>query len=102
MPRKPKRSSQRITVRDWDVDDGNVEELAAHGLTIETVDAIASNQPRFRRNKKRRAATHQMVGPDNGGAFFVVCLLETGPGIWRPITGWAANAQEIDWWRKSQ
>lgn len=102
MPRKRRKSSQRIKVRDWDVDDNNLDELARHGLTLEIVDAIAGNRPRFRRNKKGRAATHQMIGPDHSGRFCVVCVLETGPAIWRPITGWAASAYEIDWWRKSQ
>jgi hypothetical protein len=98
-PRKPART---IRIRDWDFDEANVEELAAHAVTIEIVDDVVQNRPRFRRNKKRRRATHQMIGPDGGGRFWVICLLETGPSIWRPITGWAAGEHEIDWWRKSQ
>jgi hypothetical protein len=102
MPRKPRKPSRRIRVRDWDIDDSNLDELAGHGLTLGIVDAIVGNRPRFRRNKKGRAATHQMIGPDDSGTFYVVCVVETGPGIWRPITGWAASAHEVDWWRKSQ
>ncbi len=102
MPRKPKKAARTIQIRDWEFDEANVEELASHGVTVDVVDEVAENRPRFRRNKKGRAATHQMIGRDNGGRFWVVCVLETGPGIWRPITGWAAGDHEIDWWRKSQ
>jgi hypothetical protein len=97
--RKPART---IRIRDWDFDDANVAELAAHGVTVEIVDDVVQNRPRFRRNKKRRRATHQMIGPDGGGRFWVICLLETGPATWRPITGWAAGEHEIGWWRTSQ
>jgi hypothetical protein len=89
------RKSRAIRIQDWDFDEANVEELAAHDVTIEIVDDIAENRPRFRRNKKRRSATHQMIGPDEGGKFWVICLLETGPSIWRPITGWEASEHEI-------
>ena len=68
-----------MRIRDWDVDEVNVEELAGHGVTIEIVDEVAQNRPRFRRNKKRRRATRQMIGPDGGGKLWVICLLETGP-----------------------
>ena len=99
MAQRP-RGGMRI--RDWEMDETNTEELAAHGVTIEIGDAVAQNHPRFRRNKKRRRATRQMIGPDGGGRIWVICLLETGPAIWRPITGWVAREHEIDWWRRSQ
>jgi hypothetical protein len=102
MGRRRRKRMRRIRIRDWDVDDTNIEELAAHGVTLGIVDDVSENQPRFRRNKKRRRATYQMIGPDWGGQFWVICLLETGPEIWRPITGWGAGSHEIDWWRKSQ
>lgn len=96
------KSTRAIRILDWDVDETNTEELAAHGVTLEIVDDVVQNRPRFRRNKKRRRATRQMIGPDGGGRFWVICLLETGPAIWRPITGWAATESEINWWRRSQ
>ena len=102
MPRKRKKSARGIKINEWDVDESNASELAGHGLSVETVDDIASARPRFRRNKKGRAATHQMIGPDAGGAFWVVCIVEQTPERWRPITGWPAGPHEIEWWRRSQ
>jgi uncharacterized DUF497 family protein len=100
--RKRRPPKRKVEIRDWDVDDHNIEELANHGVSLEVVEAVATNRPRFRRNKKRRAATHQMIGPDEGGSFWVVCIRETGPSIWRPITGWPAGGHEIEWWRRSR
>jgi hypothetical protein len=102
MTRERRRPSRTIRIDAWDIDENNTEELAAHGITLETVDNVAEERPRFRRNKKHRSATHQMIGPDAGGAFWVICLRETGPAIWRPITGWPAGEHEMEWWRKSQ
>lgn len=101
MGRKRKRSVRRIYIQDWDLDDANIEELAAHGVTVEILDQVVDNKPRFRRNKKRRAATHQMIGPDHSGRMWVICILETGPSMWRPVTGWEASDHEIEWWRRS-
>lgn len=102
MAQGPRKPAGTLRIEDWDFDEANVEELAAHGVSVEIVDDVAEERPRFRRNKKRRRATHQMIGPDRGGRFWVICLLETGPAVWRPITGWLAGDHEIDWWRKSQ
>jgi|SRR5690349_21604659 hypothetical protein len=101
MPRR-KAPARSIRIQDWELDEGNTEELAAHGLTVEILDEVLESRPRFRRNKKARAATHQMIGPDGGGRFWVVCVVDTGPAIWRPITGWPAAETEIEWWRRSQ
>jgi hypothetical protein len=102
VSRSGQRPARTIRIQDWDYDDVNIEELAGHGVTLDIVEDVVDNHPRFRRNKKRRRATHQMIGPDRGGKFWVICLLETGPAIWRPITGWSAGDHEINWWRSSQ
>src|SRR5512147_2640561 len=102
MARGRKKPARTMRIQDWELDDANTEELAAHGLAAEILDEVLENRPRFRRNKKNRAATHQMIGPNSGGQFWVVCVVETGPAIWRPITGWPAADHEIEWWRRSQ
>lgn len=96
------KPSHSIRIDDWDADDDNLEELARHGLSIETVDQVAMNEPRFRRNKKGRPASHQMIGPDDGDKIWVVCMVETGPRLWRPITGWEAADNEREWWKRSR
>ena len=102
MARKRRRVARTIRIEGWDLDEANIEELAAHGVSIEILDQVAEETPRFRRNKRRRAATHQMIGPDLGGRVWVVCILETRPFIWRPVTGWPADGPEIEWWKGSR
>lgn len=90
-----------LRIEEWEWDEANIQEIARHGLIPRTVLGVGSNAPRFRRNRKGRAATHQMIGPDPGGTMWVVCILQTRPGRWRAVTGWEARAQEIEWYRRS-
>ncbi len=79
------------------------QQLAAHGITVAVVDQVSNEKPRFRRNKKGRAASHQMIGPDRGGAIWVICILEMPlrAGLWRAVTGWRARGSEQEWYRRS-
>lgn len=88
-------------ISEWEWDDGNLEELAAHGLERQTVLEIARLAPRFRRNKTGRAATHQMIGRDQGGRFWTVCIVEVFAERWRAITGWPSEDHERAWYDKS-
>ncbi|KAA0233854.1 MAG: hypothetical protein EDR02_11315 [Actinobacteria bacterium] len=54
-------------ISEWEWDDRNLDELHAHGIERRTVLEVAGEAPLFRRNKGRRTATHQMIGPDRGG-----------------------------------
>ncbi len=102
MGRGGRKVSRKIHIDDWDIDDANLEELAAHGISFEILDQVGEEGPRFRLNKKHRAATHQMIGPDHGGRFWVICIVEVKQYTWRPVTGWAARNHEIEWHRRSQ
>jgi hypothetical protein len=91
-------------IREWEWNDGNLAELADHGLTPARVRQVASEDPRFRRNRKGRTASHQMIGPDHGQTLWVVCIVRL-PGtddVWRAITGWKAEGREIDWYERSR
>ena len=93
----------RLTIEEWEWDDGNLAELAAHGVSRLTVIRVSEEVPLFRRNKKRRAATLQMIGPDRGGTFWTVCIVEASewrPGRWRAVTGWRSEPHEIAWYRR--
>lgn len=90
-----------LWISEWEWDDGNLEELAAHGLDRHTVLDVADEAPRFRRNKKGRAASHQMIGPDRGGQFWTVCIVEVLDQRWRAITGWPSEERERTWYDKS-
>lgn len=90
-------------IAEWDWDEDNLAELARHGITPERVLSVWLEEPKYRKNKRRRAATHQMIGPDLAGEFWVVCIVShpVKEGLWRAITGWAAADHEKDWWNRS-
>ena len=60
----------------WTWLDEDVEHLARHGVTPLDVLAVWRGDPKYRRNKKNRAASHQMIGPDQGGLFFAIFIRE--------------------------
>ena len=91
-----------VYIEEWIWDEGNLEELARHGLQRRTVLEVAEEAPLFRRNKRHRAASHQMIGPDRGGSMWTKCILSVlEKGIWRAITGWPSEDQEVTWYRRS-
>lgn len=87
-------------IAEWQWDDANVGHIARHGLFGWDVVDVARQSPRFRRNKKGRAAAYQMVGPDSGGRFLAVFITPVAgsPGVWRAVTARAATAAEKQWW----
>jgi len=93
------------TIQEWEWDEGNITELGRHGATPKTVRQVAEGSPKFRSNKKGRAATHQMIGPDAGGGIWVMCILQLEPwekGRWRAVTGWRANDAETAWYGRQR
>lgn len=88
-------------IAEWLWDDDNVAHLARHGVTARQVVTCWRNDPKFRRNKRGRAATHQMVGPDAGGRFVAVFVVEVEPGRWRAIAARPATEAERHWWERS-
>jgi hypothetical protein len=78
---------RQIEVEAFEWDD-NEEHLARHGLTLEVVEQVRDNAPRFFANLPGRTASHVMIGPDLSGSFCYVAIMATArPGVW-PITGW--------------
>lgn len=71
-----------MRIAEWQWDDDNVPWM---------VQEVFAVNPRFRRNRKGRAATHQMVGPDAAGL----------DEVWRVITARDATGPEKDWWERS-
>lgn len=100
---KKRRRRTLLVIESWQWDDGNLQELQAHGVSRRTVLQVAAERPKFRKNKRARAASHQMIGPDAGGAFWTICIREvTGqPGLWRAITAWSADPEDVHWHRRS-
>lgn len=90
-------------IEEWEWDDENVEHLAEHGVRPADVFAVWRESPKYRRNRKNRAASHQMVGPDGNGGFFAIFIRENEimKGRWRVITGRPATDSERAWWERS-
>jgi hypothetical protein len=91
-------------IEDWNWFDEDVEHLAAHGVRPSDVLAVWREEPRYRRNRRNRAASHQMIGPDGKGGFFAIFIREDElvSGRWRAITGRRATDAEQAWWRGSK
>jgi hypothetical protein len=56
----------------------------------------------FRRNLAGRSASHLMIGPDQGGTMWTVCIVEVPrkPGLWRAFNAWPADDDEKDWYNR--
>lgn len=90
-------------IESWQWDDDNLAELADHGISWTTVEEVTDENPRFRRNKKRRTAIRQMIGLDSGGTMWTICIkpITYQPGVWRAITGWPSEDHEKTWYKRS-
>jgi hypothetical protein len=91
-------------IAEWIWHDCDVEHLAEHGVRPSDVLAVWREEPRYRRNRRNRAASHQMIGPDGQGGFFAIFIRENEMvrGQWRAITGRRATAVEQKWWKGTQ
>lgn len=89
-------------IADWQWDDRNLAYLARRGITRTVVRQVAGGRPLFRRNKSKRSATHLMIGPDDGGKVWTICILAVNPGdgLWRAITGWPSDDKERAWYKR--
>ncbi len=92
-----------LRVEDLHISDRARDKLASHGVTIRTVRQVLYERPKYRKNKKNRAASHLMIGPDRGGAMWAIAIRETDyqPGLWRVINGWPAEDTDKQWYRRS-
>ena len=91
-------------IAEWQWGPSNEDEMARHGLHPETVYQVWEIDPRYRGNKSGRSSSHQMVGPDRGGALWVICIKAIDPqeGLWRAITGWRGEPEDEEWYRRSR
>lgn len=90
-------------IADWQWTDEIVEHIARHHVHPSDVLATWLGSPKYRRNKKNRVATHQMIGPDAGGRFLAIFIREDDvyEGQWRVVTARQASDAERTWWERS-
>jgi len=95
-------SSTAPRVDELEFDEHNEQELASHDIDPLQVMTVLAGRPLFVRNKRGRAATHKVIGPDSGGTILTIAIAATAvQGRWRPVTGWASTKGEITLWRKA-
>lgn len=95
-------TSSAPRVDELEFDEHNEEELARHGIDPLRAYAVVTGQPLFVRNKRGRAATYKVIGPDSSGTMLTIPIAATAlPGRWRPVTGWASTRGEVTLWRKA-
>ena len=95
-------TSSAPRVDELEFDDYNREELAQHGIDLLQVYAVLGRQPLFVRNKRGRAATYKVIGPDSSGRMLTVAIAATAVrSRWRPVTGWPSTRGEVTLWRRA-
>lgn len=86
-----------------ELDSGNLDHLARHGVTEERVWQVFLGPARYVTNAPAtgRSGTHLMIGPDAAGRFWtiVLAMVDEETGRWRPITGWPSTRKEERTWR---
>ena len=89
-------------VEEWEWDEFNLGYLGRRGITRRIVLEVANEDPRFRRNKRERSATHLMIGPDRGGTIWTICIVEVArwPGRWRAFNGWNSDDEDKAWYNR--
>ena len=77
------------------IDGDNQEKFAEHGLTDRQVIQVLDSPHLVMRNRRRRRATHMVIGRDYGGACIAIPVEPTDErGLWRPITAWPCKRSE--------
>ncbi len=87
--------SIRLNVADFLFDDENVDKIAEHGLSARQVRQILGSPYYVGPNRKRRRASHILIGLDNGGTCITVPIERTlDLLVWRPVTAWPCKGSE--------
>ena len=61
--------------------------IAVHGLSIQDVEAVRHNAPKFFTNLPGRSADYVMLGPDEDGRFVFAAIVSThDPERWYVVT----------------
>ena len=85
-----------LRVEELILDDWAIQELWRHGITAVQAFQVQRNSHMLLRNKRRRRATHRMVGVDDGGRMLTICIapIDIRQRIWEAITGWESTRGE--------
>jgi len=82
-------------VDDFLIDDDNEEKFWTHGLASKSVRQVLERPHTIRPNRKRRRASHQIIGRDRQNRCITIPIEPThDPTLWRPVTAWPCKVGE--------
>jgi uncharacterized DUF497 family protein len=76
-----------VNVDQIQIDDRNETHVTAHGISVEEVVQVFSNDPIVRRNRRDRRAEFTATGTTNGGRPVKIAF-DYSAGTARPVTAW--------------
>jgi len=60
------------------------------------IDEVLESTHTIIRNKRNRAGSHRVIGRSYGGTMITIVVAPTGQsGIWRPVTAWRSDREEL-------
>ena len=78
---------------EWDSDN---EAKIADRFDPNEIDEVLESPHTIIRNKRNRAGTHRVIGRSYSGRVITIVVTPTGqPGIWRPVTAWPSDKEEL-------
>jgi hypothetical protein len=84
-----------IEIADFDVHDGTIDKLHAHGIGLAQLYEVLDRFWIVTRNRRQRTASHLLHGTDDQGRCLTIPIVATDdPSIWRPITAWYCKPGE--------
>jgi hypothetical protein len=84
-----------VSVDAFVIDDENSDKFWMHGLYPEEVAEVLLFPRVVRRNRKRRRASHLLIGRTERGECLAIPIEPTSnPRVWRPVTAWRCKPSE--------
>lgn len=73
-----------------------IDKCAVHGITDAQLEAVIANNHVLARNRKKRTASHILIGRDDQGRCLAIPVVPTDyPRTWRAITAWYCKPSEL-------
>lgn len=88
-----------LDVEDLLFDDENEAKFATHRVSAEEVQEVLESRPRFYENRRRRRASHVMMGLTFDRRLLVVPIERVQPGLWRPVTAFDPTPTQAETYR---
>lgn len=78
------------------IDDDNEEKFWSHTLSVDQIIQVLDGPHLIVRNKKKRRASHLVIGTDDSGRCISIPIEPTHEDdVWRPVTAWLCGKDEM-------